>query len=277
MTEEKKTDGVDESGMAVAGEGVAVPNFDGGDGAIAHSDIRQQALDLKERALDGYWDLSVVLHEIYEKALYRSWGFESWKDYVDEELEVGLRTAQLYVQIQTWFGTLPPAVQGWLRSLGWSKCRRLRGIVTKENSGEWREKVEGKTVREIEAMIKSDVDGDSGSSSGGSGDGGSDDEKPVRFSAPVFRPQLEVVKNAINHAKEVAETDKDGHALTMICQEYLATNTDSVDISSFYRHMEDTTGHRIIAMSKGPDGKADVVYGSEHIEDDSPGADDSNS
>lgn len=273
MTEEKKSTENVEKDLAVVG-GTDAPSFDGED---AHSDIRQQAKELKDRAYEGYWDLAVVLYEIHEKALYRSWTaedgtrYDTWKDYVDIELNISIRAVQKYLKVQRWFETLPAATQGWLRSLGWTKCEKLIGVVNKDNVGEWRSKIEGLTVRQIEAMMDAEsASGSGGSGSGGEGSstGGDDSERPTKVSYSVFAGQRDMIKAAVDKAKEVAQTEKDGHALTMICQEYLSCNTDIVDADTYYRNIENATGHKIIAMKIGDDGEPEVVHGSEHLDDD---------
>ncbi len=251
---------------------------------VEYADIRKKALDLRNKVGEDYWELSIVLSDIYTNDRYRSWGFDSWKDYVDQELDFTIRKAQYMVKIQSWFDTLTPAMQEFFRSLGWVKCRMLMPVVVKENAKSWKKKIEGKTLKEIEGIIKGNkVDGSSsgGESSGGSiGDSTSSSDSLVRRSFSLYTGQDEVVTNAINRAKDIGETDKDGHALSLICMDYLASSTDLIDMTSLFKHMEDITGLRIVAFKTVDGDRDEIVFGSEYLGDvveESEKGDDNNS
>jgi len=237
---------------------------------VEHADIRQKVLELKDKADESYWELGIVLNDVYNNDYYRNWGFETWKDYVEQELDFGIRTAQYFLKIQKWFETMTPAMQSWLRSLGWTKCRMLLAVVTPENAKSWKNKIKGKSVRELDGIInraKKGEDDSSGNESSGSesNDKSVSKESLVRRAFSLYSGQDEVVMNAINRAKDIGETDKDGHALSLICTDYLASSTDLIDIVSLFKHIEDITGHKIIAI-KPVDGGDEVVFGYEYIE-----------
>jgi hypothetical protein len=235
---------------------------------VEYADIRKKALELRNKVGEDYWELSIVLSDIYTNDRYRSWGFDSWKDYVDKELDFTIRKAQYMVKIQSWFDTLTPAMQEFFRSLGWVKCRMLMPVVVKENAKSWKKKIEGKTLKEIEGIIKGNkVDISSGGSSGeSSGESISPSDSLVRRSFSLYTGQDEVVTNAINRAKDIGETDKDGHALSLVCMDYLASSTDLIDMTSLFKHMEDITGLRIVAFKTVDGDRDEIVFGSEYLD-----------
>jgi hypothetical protein len=235
---------------------------------VEYADIRKKALELRNKVGEDYWELSIVLSDIYNNDRYRSWGFDSWKDYVDKELDFTIRKAQYMVKIQSWFDTLTPAMQEFFRSLGWVKCRMLMPVVVKENAKSWKKKIEGKTLKEIEGIIKGNkVDISSGGSSGeSSGESISPSDSLVRRSFSLYTGQDEVVTNAINRAKDIGETDKDGHALSLVCMDYLASSTDLIDMTSLFKHMEDITGLRIVAFKTVDGDRDEIVFGSEYLD-----------
>lgn len=240
---------------------------------VEYAEIRQKALELRNKVGEDYWELSIVLADIYNNDRYRSWGFDSWKDYIDQELDFTIRKAQYMVKIQSWFDTLTPAMQEFFRSLGWVKCRMLMPVVVKENAKSWKKKVEGKTLKEIEGIIKGKKVTENSSSGGGesgsesTGESTTSGDRLVRRSFSLYTGQDEVVLNAISRAKDIGETDKDGHALSLICMDYLASSTDQIDITSLFKHMEDITGLHIVAFKPVDGGRDDIVFGSEYIED----------
>jgi hypothetical protein len=276
----------DEQGIQKVNEaGLTVVNNNDGSGSVGDvenanivdvefADIREKVLELKNKAEENYWELGVVLADVYTNNRYRSWGFDSWKEYVEQELDFTLRKAQYLVKLQAWFENMTPAMQAFFRGIGWAKCRLLMGFVVKENAKSWKKRVEGKTFKQIEEMISRAKKEEKGITSGGDGSGGdgqegqqSTGETLVRRAFSLYSGQDEVVTNAINRAKDIGETDKDGHALSLVCMDYLASSTNLIDTISLFRHMEDITGYRIIAF-KSVDGEKDqIVFGNEYLVD----------
>jgi hypothetical protein len=226
---------------------------------VEHEDIRQRVIALRDLTNENYWDMALVLHEVYEQNYYRGWGFDTFVEYVDNELEFGIRKSQYLVSLQTWFNKMPPAIQKWMRSLGWTKARMLMSVVTPENAAEWRNRVDGKSVSQIEAMMKSEAaDSD--------GEGGSDtaSDKPKALTIKGMHPEMMACwEQAARHAGELGETDKPCQQLNLICIDYLATTTNLMSKHDVLRHMEKTLGLKIIAMRDSDDS---VVFGGEYIE-----------
>jgi hypothetical protein len=252
---------VDEKAIEVAGQEQA------SSGPEKNAEVRQAVRDLRDNVEQKYWELGERMQEVYRGDMYRDWGFDSWKEYVDEELGFGMRKARYLVQLHEWFGTLPSSIQKWVRELGWTKARLLMGCVTKENAAEWRKRVEGKTVSQIEDMLKLDRQGDDENSDDGEGVA-KKPEKAAKRSFMLFPEQDDMVKQALDKAKELAESDKDGHALTLICQEYLATNTNTFAKEDFLKNMERILGLKIVALKINENGEDDIIYGGDYMEDD---------
>ncbi|MBN2256342.1 MAG: hypothetical protein JW704_00690 [Anaerolineaceae bacterium] len=233
--------------------------------------LRQEALRLRNSADENYWQLGAVLHHIYKQDKYRSWGYESWRDYVTGELDFAIRKAQYLVQLQVWFDTMTPAIQKWMRGLGWAKARLLMHVVKQDNAGEWKNRVAGKSYAEIEAMLKADRE--SGGGGGGSeSPGGGDEGIEVARALPrvvMFSEQRKIYDMAMGKAAEVAQSEKTGHLLAMICQEYLATNVDVLSMNDYLKNAERILALKIIALreSEDPDAEDAVVYGSDYVEE----------
>lgn len=235
---------------------------------VKHKDVRDKVLELRNMAESSYWDLSVVLSDVYKNDLYRSWGYESWRSYVEEELDFTIRTAQHFIAIQNWLDNMTPAMQGWFREMGWTKCRVLLKFVTKENAKQWKNQLKGKTVREIEDIYAQNKATDEGSSSGSEGSSTRTETKStIRRAFSLFKEQDKIIQTALERAKDVGETDKDGRALELICTDYVATTTNLIDQVSLMKHMEDITGLKIVAFSPGPDGEDTIIYGQQYIDE----------
>jgi len=235
-------------------------------GEYENKEIREKILDLLAKSEDLNWDLAVVLETAYAGDMYRQWGFDSFRSYVEEELNIKIRKAQYLVQITEWFKKMPGNIQAWVRELGWTKARMLMHVVTVENAAEWRNKVAGKSVAEIEKMLKEAKGSGGEGGGGGDGEGGSDGEgaeKPKKKSFSLFDPQYENVERALEKASEMSGSDKEGNNLDLICTEFLATNAGVDTPQDLFRKIEKITGLSIVAYNLEKDS---VAYGSELIE-----------
>lgn len=229
-------------------------------------ELRSKVKTLRAQVEEGYWELSQALHEVYETSAYVAWGYDSWKEYVEsDELDFQLRKAQYLVSIATWFGKLNKGVQKWVAALGWSRAKELVGRVTNENAAEWKKKVAGKTVIQIQEMLKADAAGDGGGGDGG-GDGGSgegQDEKPSRWAFSLFKGQRESVEAAMDLAKKASQSDKEGNNLTLICTEYMANNAAIDSADEYLKRVEKTLGVQLIAYQ---DSTESIVFGEDLLD-----------
>lgn len=234
------------------------------DGAgVEHAEIRQKILKLLEETENKTWDLGVALEMAYTNDMYRSWGFDSWRKYVEEELQIQMRKAQYLLVLQGWFKGMPQNIQDWIRSMGWTKARMLMHVVTVENAAEWRDKVDGKTVAEIDKMLKeakeaADLEGGEG------GEGSASEEQSTSKNFKLFPAQLENVDRALEKAMETSGSDKPGNNLDLICTQYLATEIGIDSIQAHLKAQERLLGVRLVAYSEEEDA---IVYGSDLVYD----------
>lgn len=248
--------------VTLPGGGVQVETVD-------HEAVRRRVLELKARVEQDGWDLSVELYGVYNGALYQEWGFASWNDYVEKELEFQIRKAQYYVAIQTWVRAFAPDFVEWVKLCGLSKARLMSGRVTTDEASLWRTRLDGKTYREMEALLKGQDPDDDGSDEGDSGDGSGDSgskEKTTAMRFALFPAQHANVTQAIERAKEQAETDKDGHALDLICTDYLSCNGHLKNEEEYFMAIERAWGVRIVAFKALAGRKDKIVYGGEFMD-----------
>jgi hypothetical protein len=255
VTEEKKDK------VIVAGE------------AMEYEEVRKKVLECRDKSEQNYWEFGTYLEEVYRGDLYRSWGFDSWTSYVKEELDFDIRTIQYLVKLQKWFGTVSPKVQKWARSIGWTKARMLMHVVNDANATEWKNRVSGKTVAQIAEMLDAEKnklesgEGDGEGGGEGDGEGGEVPERARKRSFSLFPSQDETVTSALEKAKEIAQSDKEGHLITLICTEFLANNTATMTRDDLLKSIEKNIGVKIIAMvpSESEDKQDDIVYGYDYL------------
>jgi len=223
--------------------------------------LREEVIAARDAVENGYWALSQKLHQVYDMSLFVEWGYEDWPSYVEGELDLNIRSVQYMVSIADHFGKMDSEIQEWVKSIGWSKAKELVKRVTPENWTEWKSKISGKTVRQIQDMLKADkVDADS------STEKADDDnaEKPQRVSFSLFAEQATTVQQALEQCKSDANTDKDGNAITLICQDFLSQG--DVSLASRLETIEKTFGIKLIAVKETDDGVA-FPYGENTLDE----------
>ncbi len=249
---------MNETTLTVVGEAVPVESMD-----VDPSGMRQQVLDARRRTEESYWEFSVLLHEVYQDSMYVAWGYQSWVEYVESELDIQKRKAQYLVAIQEWFGKMKPGVQKWVRELGWTKAKELVGVVTNDNATEWKAKLAGKSYKEVMDVLRGPSD-DPGSLADDSDDSNdADTERSVKKSFTLFPDQSSNVELALTKAKQIAQSDKDGHALDMICVDFLSTNAGIDSIQDLFSKIEKQTGVRLVAYDQNEDA---IVYGTDLLD-----------
>jgi hypothetical protein len=114
-------------------------------------------LALRDKSEQDAWAMAAALVQVKREGYYHGWDFDTWRDYVEKELDLHIRKAQQLTKTEEWLVLLPKNVAGWIRALGWTKARMLCHIVTAENAAEWRPKLEGKSVMAIDKLLHDDA------------------------------------------------------------------------------------------------------------------------
>jgi hypothetical protein len=234
---------------------------------VDHAAMRARAKELRWRSEQDAWDLSEVLYDIWHGAVYQMWGFTDWKEYVESELEFKISKAQQYVAVQEWVRLFAPDFVDWVKIMGITKARLMKTRLTPENAAEWQPRLDGKTYRQIEAILLGedpdaggDGEGGEGGEGGGSGEGkGPERADVLRFA--LFPAQRRNVDLAVERAKVLGETDKDGVALDYICTAFLSTDGHYKKVDEHFAAVERSLGVRLVAFKQLPDQTYKVTYG----------------
>lgn len=243
--------------QAVGGTLAVVPK--GEEGQEPHAEVRRQVLALRDKSEEDSWALAAVLAQVSEGAYYTGWSWPTWREYVEQEVDIHIRKAQMLCKLEKWLNGLPKNVQTWIRALGWTKARMLVGRVTAENADEWRHRVSGKTVAEIDKMLHADAEEAAADPDKEGADATTDRQTPMKFK--LSPDQKRNVEHALEVAARAAETtveDRKGYLLDLICTEYLATNHDIKTVQEYLAQIERVIGLNLVAYDKKAD---EVVYG----------------
>ena len=225
-----------------------------------YDNLRLEVMEAKSQSEKAYWRLATALFNVWNESAFEEWGYNSFGDYIDNELSMQRRKAQYLVAIAGWFGDQDEATQRWVKELGWTKARELIGVVDETNSAEWREIAESSSLRELTSAVKESR------ASTSSGTGGVDDsiEKPQRKMFSLFTPQYVNVEQALATAMTAANSDKEGHALDLICTEYLSQNGGIGTLGGYLKRIENIIGLKLVAFDPSQN---EVAFGSETLDE----------
>lgn len=238
-------------------------------GREPYSELRERAISCKDGIDRGRWDLSEILYRINREQIYLQWGYSSWEEYVQTEMEYTLRTAQYLTSIYEYFAItlskdLSPEerqkVIDKIRDLGWTKARSLVDVATLKNLDKWIEKAKGMSSIELENATKSFLEKKSGNSEGA--------EKKYLLSFRIAESGKKTCEDALAIAQGVTGVDDRGWNFGMVCLDYVATHFAGTDdkARNMGKHLEQIgvmLGVNIIALDTET-GK--VVYGEKEIE-----------
>lgn len=116
-------------------------------------DLRERVKVVALRWSEAQWELAEILERIQREGLYFQWGHATWRAYLEAELpDVGVRQVQYIMQVWRWQRELPEAAQTWIRSISFSKARRLMGLVDAQNWQEWRDRSSEMSTQMLEAI-----------------------------------------------------------------------------------------------------------------------------
>lgn len=264
----------------------------------AENDLRVLAKDLFKQIETTYWELGKALYEVYDgvpggyrellkgegsraarRALFEKWGFSSFEEYCEKEIGILKRSAQNLRYAYYWFDihlSLPTELKEQIKSLGRSKVYLLAGFVDNDNVMSWIDKARKITHDELKKEIKlakgskakSDQDGDTGRDA--SDVMSEDDPKAApapeemhTLQAGLYEAQWKTWEAAFERAKNISGSDKIGHNLELIAQDFLANNDFTKpdgDVRAFAAKVERLMNKKLIVIDPGT---GMPVYGSD--------------
>ena len=167
--------------------------------------LREKALALKQSINRASIELAEVLHEIYHAELWRGYGFNSFAQYTESELEVGYRSAMYSVRIiEAVLRYNISMVQA--RELGWGRLRAILPHITETNVTTLIEMASKKSVRDIQKELS-----ERGELVG--------NHEYHRITLLCSDSESAVIYDALDEAKKRINTESSGSAVSFIAQE----------------------------------------------------------
>lgn len=236
------------------------------DGSTPAQDIELESLreDLKQLNKEishSYFRLAACLKRAFDVRAHASWGYGTWKEYVELELDMSERKAQYLMRVHHWFVVVlkDPTVRDRVEHLGWTKVKLLVGVVDENNVDEWVQRAESMTAVQLEEYIRSLREGNDPSEKGA--------ENATTMTFKLFPAQAENVEDALELAGRIAESDKRGHLLDLICTSFKQDNIfQTKPGDKLLKHFLGKTAAiadvNLIATERG---SGEIIMGKEHL------------
>ena len=255
----------------------------------AENDLREKAKSLCKNIQISYWELGQCLYDVYDgvpggyrgllgagarterRALFSKWGYGSFAEYVDKELGLMKRSAENLRYAYYWFEirlNLPKETKDKVKGLGRSKVYQLSGVVDENDIETWVEKASQMTHEDLKKSLQvvkaqksqrhDDIENEGLKGLDEIGER-SGDETPVpmpeeihQFHTSLYKGQWDIIQSAIDRAKGMSGSDRIGHNLELICQDFLMNNefgqTPDVDVKQYVNKTEKRLGIKLIGI-----------------------------
>jgi len=227
---------------------------------VEEEGIRKRISDLAESIQDSTWELSKLLYDVSKRHLYRKWGFETFEEYVEEDMVFGIRKANYLKRIQEWLMGLPAELQEEIKDsdIGWAKVKEIAGMD------------DNKKIKSLVASAKDMPVGeftDYARKVRNELDGGSDDTESMhRLAFQVLETELNNIEEAIKIGQEITQKGR-SEALSLICTEFVGGHAvqkgEKIDIHHYLSQVERTTGLKIVALNEAD---KTIVFGHKTVE-----------
>ena len=221
---------------------------------------RERVKELKEQISSDYWELAYLLRDLHDTKKYRKFGYSTWREYIEEEVDFQVRKSEYLISIINKAEELPEKISEWVKSLGWTKAKEVVKVLNEYNFEEWKNKIDGKSVSEVMIAITENKKEEKLKEIE---DGTIDEEKPIKKVFSLYPAQSKNVEEALEKAKSIAETDKDGHALDLICTSYISENIDTDNLQEYLEKVEKIIGHKIMVYDTKQE---EIIFGEDIIE-----------
>lgn len=168
-----------------------------------------------------------ALAVIQDNGWFHDEGYESLKDFVEARYGMQYRKAMYWIQI---YKNLVENEIPWdkVKDIGWSKLRMISDILTLENLEEYVELSKDMTQSQLADFIRQQKKGTIESPEGKAPpkeDTIAEVKKLSTVSFKVHEDQKEIINEALDTAKNQADTEYDAVAFEAICMNFLSKDT----------------------------------------------------
>ena len=214
--------------------------------------VRSRARKLVDSIDQGYMELAELIHWVWstpidgdpmKACVCVAWGYQNYTQWAEEELGLHKRKTERLKAIWdhlhiTLGGKLERKTQRRLIALGWTKVRELTRVIDETNIEPWIEMAEHLNYQELCVAVRQALEEhEKNAVTDAVNPDAEEEEEEFKGAAPPpdigrfreFRVYLTPEQKAnihlaLDRAKELAASERNGHCLDLICTDFLGTN-----------------------------------------------------
>ena len=216
-------------------------------------DLRVKVLEARDQVVESRWDLAGHLFKVKDETVYIHWGYKSFEEYLMVEVKLTERTGDWLIEMYDVFANqlkIDEDTKKKIKQLGWTKAKSLsrlkkKKVLNKNNISKWISIADKSSAMELDNQIRAAIQKKTGEG---------EEVEPMKNKTFRLAPeQMEIVDNAIEMASKVLESEKPGHCISMVCQDFVATNMfqkrkDRSNMDHYLNKIAAILGVRLIAM-----------------------------
>jgi len=216
-------------------------------------DLRGLIIRLRYEIEQSFYKLAKCLYAVHKDQLYSKWGFASFKDYMEKEIKLSVRTGERLISVYKMLESKikDEGLKKKMLKLGWTALHELKPVIKDEKTAEeWLGKAEQLSVEKLKSEVRTKI--------------GKEWKTTYRLNLAFSEEQAHNVQNAMDLAKKMAKSDKPSNLIDLICTSFVGQNADSVSekmVCNLLQSLEVNLGIRMFAMI--PNGE--IIYGKDLV------------
>ncbi|NCD35457.1 MAG: hypothetical protein EOL87_18900 [Spartobacteria bacterium] len=171
--------------------------------------VRSSLARISERVIKDFCELSELLYEVWEGQYHKTYGYASFTDYVEAELDIKGRKAYSLVQIAKTIKRLGIPWED-VREVGWRKMGTLSPVLTQDNYMDLVEEAKETSLPKLSEKVKATKEGKE-----------TPDDPRVKLSLQFDEDENSIVMAAIEYAKRYEDIKNNNQAIAHICYHWL--------------------------------------------------------
>lgn len=225
--------------------------------------LRNYVFKLKNDIGKSFIKMGGLFYKIRENELFVDWGFSTFRDYVEKEVNFSYRKAQYLKDIWEKFKVELDAESDVLNEVGWSKTKEIAKVEDPEQRQEiLQDTYVSKQDEEQDTPSVNDL---SNKARQANNDGDEEVQKVKKIHFNLYEDQRETVKRALKQASEDADSEKRNHLLEMISMHYLSSSFGEQELGFLLDRIEEVFDCEVVAVD--PD-TGELKYGDVVVPDD---------
>jgi len=178
------------------------------------SQVRNNLINVSQRVIKDFCELAELLHEVWDGQYHKEYGYKSFTDYVEAELDIKGRKAYSLVQTAK---TIKKLQIPWedVREVGWRKMGTISPVLTHENHEQLIEEAKTTPLPQLSENVKAQKNGTMPS-----------DSPYVNLGFQLDEDQNSIVQAAMDYAKRYEDVRNNAQAITHICYNWIQNNEE---------------------------------------------------